>query len=173
MVCSTKIYLLTQTRFQQDFADCFTPIPYSQAAAALRCSSWNKPRTQSFWGWRRSRSSFLCLLRRLLPSVFLFGGDQNKKKKHTHRQGTERSQPAGLNPRGLLTQEASQRWGSALLFTEEEGDKKNKNKKTQIIIFFYLWCCSTLNRLIFRSIYREHEQAACWHLQTQSVKMLL
>lgn len=24
MVCSTKIYLLTQTRFQQDFADCHT-----------------------------------------------------------------------------------------------------------------------------------------------------
>lgn len=40
-------------------------VSYSLAEAALRCSSWNKPRTQSFWGWRRSRSSFLSLLRRL------------------------------------------------------------------------------------------------------------
>ena len=46
---------------------------YSQAVAALRCSSWNKPRTQSFWGWQRSRSSFLSQFRRLSASVFLFG----------------------------------------------------------------------------------------------------
>lgn len=47
-------------------------ILYSQAVAALQCSSWSKPRTQSFWGWRRSHSSFLSQFRRLSASVFLF-----------------------------------------------------------------------------------------------------
>lgn len=47
-------------------------ILYSPAVAALQCSSWNKPRTQSFWGWQRSHSSFLSQCRRLSASVFLF-----------------------------------------------------------------------------------------------------
>lgn len=77
--------------------------------------------------------------------------EQKKKKTHTHWQGTERSQPAGLNPRGLLTQEASQRWGSALLFTEEEGDKKKqKTKKTQIIIFFLSLMLLYIKRTYFQ-----------------------
>lgn len=57
--------LFTHTDTHARFRRVFCAVLYSQAVAALRCSSWNKPRTQSCWGWRRSRSSFLCLLTRL------------------------------------------------------------------------------------------------------------
>lgn len=61
----------------------------SPAVAARQCSSWSKPRTQSFWGRQRSRSSFLSQLRRLTEPVFLFVVTRttNAGEKHKDRRG--------------------------------------------------------------------------------------
>lgn len=116
---------------RQDSANCFAPIPYSQAVAALRCSSWNKPRTQSFWGWRRSHSSFLCLLRRLCRVSSCLVATRKKKntKKHRQKHPHTGKELRGVNPPAYIpgdcwhknTPNAESR---KLLFTEE-GEREN------------------------------------------------
>lgn len=59
---------------------------YSLVVAALQCSSWNKPRTQSFWGWRIGHSSFLSQFRRLFATVFLFSSAQWQTPAGNERQ---------------------------------------------------------------------------------------
>lgn len=58
----------------------------SPAVAARQCSSWSKPRTQSFWGRQRSRSSFLSQLRRLTEPVFLFVVTRTTNAGEKHNQ---------------------------------------------------------------------------------------
>lgn len=72
----------------------------SPAVAARQCSSWNKPRTQSFWGRQRSRSSFLSQLRCLTEPVFLFVVTRatNAGEKHNDSRGLPDSPKMSAKP---------------------------------------------------------------------------
>lgn len=97
---------------------------HSLAAAALRCSSWNKPRTQSFWGWRRSHSSFLSLLRRLHCR-----SSCSVATRPTNTSEELRDVNRWLIPPGTVdTRIGLPTLGSALLFTKERWKKIHKNQ---------------------------------------------
>lgn len=117
-------------------------VSYSLAVAALRCSSWNKPRTQSFWGWRRSHSSFLSLLRRLhcLSSCSAATRPINTSEEL-------RDVNRWLIPSGTVgTRPALPVLGSALLFRKERWKKKKKS-----VFFCFHWILLPNDKLVFEA----------------------
>lgn len=143
---------------------------YSLAVAALRCSSWNKPRTQSFWGWRRSHSSFLSPLRRLhCPSSC------SAATRPTNTSEELRDVNRWLIPPGTVgTRTVLPALGSALLFTKERWKKSS----------VFTECWYKMSNWSLRLIYLEktmfympiiwtHGWATCWHLcEVESITML-
>lgn len=114
---------------------------YSLAVAALRCSSWNKPRTQSFWGWRRSHSSFLSLLRRLhCPSSC------SAATRLTNTSEEPRDVNRWLIPPGTVdTRIGLPTLSSALLFTKERWKEKEKKISG---FFCFRWMLTPNDKLV-------------------------
>lgn len=70
---------------------------YSPAVAAQQCSSWNKPRIQSFCGQQRSRSSFLSAQTFLSVRLPVCRYQNRKCRRETRQTQTARfSQPSLL-----------------------------------------------------------------------------
>lgn len=140
MVCSTKIYLLTHTHaLSTRFCRLFHAHPILTGCGCSAMQQLKQTQNSVILRLTKKPQQFPLSAQTPFAECLPVWWRPEQKKKNTHRQGTERSQPAGLNPRGLLTQEASQRWGSALLFTEEEGDKKKTRTKKHKLLFFSIF----------------------------------